>query len=130
MHPRFGVDQSRPGGKRKIRAIDNFSWGANVKPESKGKRAKKTAMKAQSANGHTTSHEKLAYDSLDTLIMVMRMIQACLGTAPCLMKADIDAAFRRIPVRARDRWAAWIAFMVAGQVLSVRLCIEAAMTAL
>ena len=33
-----------------------------------------------------------------------------------LMKADVDAAFRRIPVKPDERWMCGIAFMVDGQV--------------
>ena len=33
---------------------------------------------------------------------------------PWLWKADIDAAYRRIPIRPDQRWAAWIAFVVGG----------------
>ena len=31
------------------------------------------------------------------------------------MQADIDAAFRRIPVAAEHRWACGVAFIVSGQ---------------
>ena len=39
-----------------------------------------------------------------------------MGEVPGLWKADIDAAFRRIPVRPEHRWACGIAFMVGKQV--------------
>ena len=37
---------------------------------------------------------------------------------PHLWKADIDSAFRRIPVKPDDRWLCGIAFMVDGQVMA------------
>ena len=30
-------------------------------------------------------------------------------------QADIDAAFRRIPVAPQHRWACWVAFLAMGQ---------------
>ena len=38
------------------------------------------------------------------------------GRVPHLWKADIDSAFRRVPVKPEDRWLCGIAFMVEGQV--------------
>ena len=39
------------------------------------------------------------------------------GRAPHLMKADVDSAFRRVPVKPDERWMCGVAFMVNGQVL-------------
>ncbi len=39
-----------------------------------------------------------------------------MGEVPGLWKADIDAAFRRIPVRPEHRWACGVAFKVEKQV--------------
>ena len=35
--------------------------------------------------------------------------------APAVMKADIDAAFRRIPIRRDQRWAASVAWLYHGE---------------
>ena len=45
-----------------------------------------------------------------------------MGMVPHLWKADIDSAFRRVPVKPEDRWLCGIAFMVDGQVL---ICVSA-----
>ena len=39
------------------------------------------------------------------------------------MKADVDAAFRRIPIKPDERWMCGIAFMVDGQVLQSLLLV-------
>ena len=41
---------------------------------------------------------------------------------PWLWKLDIDSAFRRIPLAAIDLWAAWIAFLLGGEVIFPSLC--------
>ena len=38
------------------------------------------------------------------------------GEVPSLFKADVDSAFRRIPIAPEHRWAAGVAFKVNGQV--------------
>ena len=38
------------------------------------------------------------------------------GEVPSLFKADVDSAFRRIPVRPEERWMCGIAFVVDGEV--------------
>ena len=43
LHPRFAVSQLKPDGKRKVRPIDNFSWGAQ--PEGETGRPSKKARK-------------------------------------------------------------------------------------
>ena len=40
------------------------------------------------------------------------------GVVPHLWKADVDSAFRRVPVKPEDRWLCGIAFMVDGQVMA------------
>ena len=47
---------------------------------------------------------------------VLEAFKAEVGEVPHLMKADVDAAFRRIPVKPDERWMCGIAFMVDGQV--------------
>ena len=97
--PRFGVTQgTRPDGSAKVRPIDDMS--------------------ASAVNAATIVSEKFSYDSLDLLLHVAEDLssgqQVC--TATCLLlailqsvallqeemalfKADIDAAYRRVPIR-------------------------------
>ena len=49
-------------------------------------------------------------------VQVLEDFKRKVGVVPHLWKADIDSAFRRIPVKPDDRWLCGIAFMVGGQV--------------
>ena len=44
------------------------------------------------------------------------MFVEVLGVIPGLFKADIDAAFRRIPIKPAHRWACGVAFRVKNKV--------------
>ena len=109
LHPRFSVVQYRKDGSLKIRSVDNLSW-------SPGKR-----RRADSMNGYTVPGERMSHDTLDDLLLALRELKNRTGVLPGLMKADIDSAFRRLPIRAADRWAAGIAFRMKDQV-STRVC--------
>ena len=58
--------------------------------------------------------EKLQHDGIDALFMLTRAFVDETGVLPGLLKADIDSAFRRIPVMPCHRWAAGIAVLVEG----------------
>lgn len=57
---RFGVEQTKPDGRVKVRPIDNFSW-------SMIDGGSKREVKEWSVNGHTIAGEKLGHDTLDAL---------------------------------------------------------------
>ena len=102
LHPRFAVKQTRPDGTVKLRAVDHFSWSEN--------------RQGLSVNSETSASEKMRHDTLDKLGEVMKRLVKSTGQIPGLFKADVDAAFRRIPICPAHRWAACVAFIVAGQV--------------
>jgi len=104
LHPRFAVVQTRPDLSLKVRAVDNLSWCAV------------SGRKADSVNGHTALAEKMSHDTLDALGEALAHFVAEVGVLPGLLKADIDAAFRRIPIRPVHRWTCGIAFKVDGSV--------------
>jgi hypothetical protein len=52
----------------------------------------------------------VAHDHLDDLLAAMRLHYELMGDAPGLVTADIDSAFRRIPLNVRHRWAAGVAY--------------------
>ena len=56
----------------------------------------------------------VAHDHLDDLLATMRLHFELIGEAPGLVTADIDSAFRRIPLMLQHRWAAGIVYMHAG----------------
>ncbi len=95
---RFAVVQERPDGTQKVRPIDNMSWSTHGPSGTK-------RQKRGSVNGHTVPAEKMSHDTLDTLAMTMKKFVSKVGCVPGLLKADIDAAFRRIPIRPQHRWA-------------------------
>ena len=61
----------------------------------------------------------MSHDTLDVLAATMTEFVEEVGEVPGLMKADVDSAFRRIPVRADHRWACGVAFVVGWQVCSL-----------
>ena len=65
--------------------------------------------------------EKMRHDTLDALDVVMKEFFANVGEVPRLVKADVDAAFRRVPVRDGDKWACGIVFRVGDEVSSACL---------
>ena len=105
LSPRFGVEQEKQDGSVKVRPIDHFSWsGGHVGCASKLRR------KEESVNGYTFPQEKMRTQTLDFLWIAMTTFVQILGELPCLFKADINAAFRRIPICKKDRWACGVAF--------------------
>ena len=93
---RFGVEQGvTDTGDVKVRPVDDFT--------------------ASGVNGCSTLEEKLTNDGIDALFQVARDFAEKVEGPHCLIKADIDAAYRRVPLKAADRWAAVIAFKADGQ---------------
>ena len=81
---RFSVEQGfTDTGDKKIRPIDDLS--------------------ASGVNGCCAQEEKLSNDGVDTLFQVARQFTELVGEVPWLFKADIDAAYRRIPLKVSDR---------------------------
>ena len=88
---RFGVVQGvLANGKPKVRAVDNMS-------ESK-------------VNEATVAQEKLKYTTLDYLFECMQHMMLISNCLLGLWKADVDSAYRRVPLLPRHRRHAKIAF--------------------
>ena len=82
---RFAVEQGLcEDGSVNVRAVDDAT--------------------ASGTNGSCSASEKLSNDRYDKLAAVAQLFYAALGCVPALMKCDIDAAFRRIPVKPDHRW--------------------------
>jgi hypothetical protein len=88
-----------------------MSWSA-AGPSCK-KRSRKE-VKSASINGKCTIPEKISHDHLDDLAAAMHSFFALTGEVPSLWKADIDAAFRRVPIIWEHIAAAGIAWILAG----------------
>ena len=114
-HPRFSVDQGvKPDGKRKVRAVDNMSWSAI---DGGHQRMSKKRLREGSINGHCASQESVKHDHVDDLAAAMAEFIKRVKQLPALWKADVDSAFRRIPLCPDHRWASAIAFLYLGQVI-------------
>ena len=61
-------------------------------------------------NGCCKPCEKYNNESLDQFMCLIESFFAESGSVPHVWKADIDAAYRRVPVRDEDRWATGTAF--------------------
>ena len=61
--------------------------------------------------------EKLKYESLDELLEALRLISAACGKELDLWKADVNAAYRRIPVAREHQQFVHIVFKYKGQVI-------------
>ena len=68
--------------------------------------------------------EKMTHHHLDDLFVAIRMFRSLMGELPGLWKADVDAAFRRLPIKAEHRWAASVAFRLDGEVSLFLYCIS------
>ena len=107
--PRFGIIQgTRQDGTIKVRPVDHFSWSHGSRKRSRAE------VKADSINGHYNMPGSVAHDHLDDLLASMRLHFELIGDVPGLVTADIDSAFRRIPLRVQHRWAAGVAYLHEG----------------
>ena len=61
----------------------------------------------------------MTHDHLDDLLTGMRQFRILLGELPGLWKADVDAAFRRVPIKPEHRWASGVAFRLSEMVCSL-----------
>ena len=88
--PRFAVAQQREDGSTKLRLVDDMSRSM--------------------VNEATQPQERLRYDGVDLLCTACRLFRSHAGVSPHLWKADIDSAYRRVPLRASHRRLAMVAF--------------------
>ena len=80
--------------------------------------------KAASINGHSLMPGKIKHDHLDSLLALLRLVKREIGVVPKLWKADIDSAFRRIPLCSEHAWAAGTSLVCDRIVLQVAcLCV-------
>ena len=69
---------------------------------------------ASGLNGACAASEKLSHDRVDSLVCAVDRFTASTGLPPYLYKADIDSAFRRVPVCPAERWLLGVVFSCAG----------------
>ena len=99
---RFSVGQIREDGSVKLRAIDDET--------------------ASGANLCTEGGDKIVCHNLDALVEMIKQLGFRSGGFKklSLWKADIKSAYRRIPIRPKDRWMSWVVLMVEGRVRIAR----------
>ena len=92
LSPRFCIEQgTKADGSVKLRAIDDLTRSG--------------------LNAITWATEKLQYEAFDAMLGCMREVHACHGPKLRLWKADVDSAYRRIPIAESSQDDAWIVFM-------------------
>ena len=115
LAPRFAVLKAKESGEVSVRPIDNFSWSELGCLEQGGRSRQRAVAKRGSVNGYSSACEQVRHDHLDKLLAMLHEARLVTGVVFALFKADIDAAFRRIPIAPGDWWAAWIVFLFQGQ---------------
>ena len=85
LSPRFAITQgTKPDGSPKIRIIDDLARGG--------------------VNEACQPVEQLKLDGADVLVCALRTYRRLCGVAPSLFKADVDSAYRRVPIQPGERW--------------------------
>ena len=116
-------------GTRKVRPIDDMTrWAPRFVCDLPPPKAcaRKVCLHGRSGcNSATAPGEKLEYETLDLLQKAMRATALSLsendpGVGLSLWEADIDAAFRRIPIKPEHRSFAWVCFKFNDQVVAAR----------
>ena len=95
LSPRFVVEQLKEDGSVKLRMIDDFSRSG--------------------CNDAVRPCERLAYDGVDVLFALSQHLMSLQSAVLAPWKADIDSAYRRIPVHEEDLWAAHVVFVCRGR---------------
>ena len=116
LAPRFPVVKQKEDGAVAIRPVDNFSWSDLKLHKGLAKTVRKRRQKAASVNSFCTPTEQLHHNHLDALMLYVQMFLSLLGTVPGLFKADMDSAYRRVPIAANQVWASGVAFLCGGQI--------------
>ena len=96
VSPRFGVEKQKPDGSIGIRAVDDLSRSG--------------------VNSCTSVGEKFRPEGIDPLYHGARSLASATEEPIEFFKADIDAAFRRLPAAPAHRIFLYFAFIVQGAV--------------
>ena len=89
LHPRFGVEQTKEDVTIKLRPVDQLSWVPCGFLENPSKKE----AKRDSANGYSTSQEKIRLDTLENFIGVLQTFVSSVGCIPGLFKAGSRIVF-------------------------------------
>ena len=75
---------------------------------------------ADGTNGLARPTATPKMDGIDALVKCTLLLKKITQCNVASWKTDIDAAYRRVPVRPEDHWAAWITFLHEGQPVAAR----------
>jgi hypothetical protein len=75
---------------------------------------------ASGTNEHTQPTEKLSCDGVDKLLSATVLFYTLTGARPSFWKADIDSAFRRVPVGEGFEWLMWTCWLTDGKAWASR----------
>jgi hypothetical protein len=101
MGRRFSREQgTKDDGTVKLRAVDDKS--------------------ADGTNASARATGKPRTDGIDRLVQATLLMRIKCGCNVAFWKADVDAAYRRVPVRPEEYWVAWVAFMYKGVPMAAR----------
>ena len=92
---------TRADGSTKVRAIDHMSW--SVAPDGVGAYHTRKKQGQHSVNWCTVLPESIHHDHIDLLMIVVKKFRSMFNELPGLLKADVDSAFRRIPLQPNHR---------------------------
>ena len=67
-------------------------------------------LQRSGCNAATAPSEKLAYESMDRFLQSIQAMEKTIGKNLSFWKADLDSAFRRIPIRPKDREFSHVVF--------------------
>jgi len=94
---RFSREQGlKPDGSLRLRAVDDET--------------------SSGTNEAAAAGEQFHHDHLDALVQLVILFVVLTGVVPDLIKSDIDSAFRRLPIRLKDRHLIWVVVLHLGVV--------------
>ena len=70
-----------------------------------------------SVNGCSEIPERIRHHHLDDLLASVQTFRELMDCIPGLIKADVNAAFRRLPLKPDHRWAAAVAYKLADKIM-------------
>ena len=113
LSPRFGVEQGSPSCRVIWWCLHSCVRVAlRLQPDGSCKIRPIDDMSASMINAATCAAEKCSCDTLDVFFASMRRLEQLVKGPKQLWKADIDAAFRRIPIQPNHRQYAQVVLQV------------------
>ena len=120
LSPRFGVEQGVRSGFLLDVVLAGCVVVPGLMPDGSVKVRPIDDMSASMVNAATCAREKVSCDTLDLFFASMRRLKQLDDGPTKLWKADVDSAFRRIPIRVEHRQYARIVMQVGAELLTAQ----------